>query len=247
MDIEKIANRILARDEAYLDYYGLDGLVEGKATKLYHGTTRMFKKFDMSKSRDDLVNRYYGRGIFLVPKKNVAGKYAEANRNIGFDKDIIKELIGVNRTAGLFLLDMYKNGDKAWDNPKYNWRDYSIFGGLDPNDISDLSGWIIGTKAQNDAGGDSINIFSQSTGMPGYIYNLVDELGMDSEKYRPKVYTVMVKVKNTLVTKSKSEAKKARTSGYDSVVFYGSDLVDGVPEVAVFDTSKIRVSGYEVW
>jgi hypothetical protein len=55
-----------------------------------------------------------------------------------------------------------------------------------------------------------------------------------------------VTVSNPLVTANKAQASKARSKGFDSVVFYGSDLVDGVPEVAVFSPRNVKVRNIEV-
>ena len=94
---------------------GLDGLVRGEPTKLYHGTVASFSKFDLSKSRDELVEQFYGKGIFLTPSLRVAWKYAEANRNIGFPPSIIQDLKRVDSVAGIFLELLVKQGDGAWD------------------------------------------------------------------------------------------------------------------------------------
>ena len=75
------------------------------------------------------------------------------------------------------------------------------------------------------------------------MFDALDRLGLDSSEYRPKVYTVEVSgLDRVLVTRSKAEAGKAKAKGYDAVVFCGSDLVDGVPEVVVFDPSNVRVT-----
>jgi hypothetical protein len=84
-------------------------------------------------------------------------------------------------------------------------------------------------------------------GTPAYIFDDMDAVGLDSSEYRPKVYTVSVSgLDKVLVTRSKPEAEKARSRGYDAVVFCGADLVDGVPEVVVFDPAKVRVTKVEV-
>jgi hypothetical protein len=93
---------------------------------------------------------------------------------------------------------------------------------------------------------EPINIFDMTTGLPDYAYKYLDEIGLDSKTYRPKVYTVTVTVKNPLITANDSAAKAARHKGYDSVVFYGRDLVQGVPEVAVFNPSNVKVKHIEV-
>jgi len=239
----RVASRYMASFDD-LAYYGLDGMLEGKPTTLYHGTTAWFRKFDLSKSRDELVNQFYGSGIFLTPKKSVAGRYANANRNIGFPPEIIKDFKRVWPLGGAFMEALYKQGDSAWE--AFDWQS-------DPaledkaQDIADATDWIIGTKTKRPTGGGFANIFSMDSGMPEYVYDTLEELGLNSLKYRPKVYTVTVNVKNPLVTASKSEARGAKSKGYDSVIFTGDDLVDGVPEVAVYDPRKVAIQRVEEW
>lgn len=120
---------------------------------------------------------------------------------------------------------------------------------MDGNTLMDISAHIIGTKYNTRAPDqleELMGVFSPSTGSPDWLYDNLDEVGLDSGVYRPKVYTVVTKVANTLVTASKAEARKARQKGYDSVVFHGADLVGGVPEVAVFDSRKVRILRTEV-
>jgi hypothetical protein len=265
--VQRVASRYLRRQAKRtinLSHYGLEGLPEGQPVKLYHGTTASFRKFDLNKSRDELVNRFYGKGIFLTPRKQVAAEYAEANRNIGFDPSIIGDLKRKNSQAGEFLRKIYELGSDAWeayarengfwnDNPPEGQGTMDIVGleeqvGVDTNTLSDIAGYIIGHKpfgsSQNDSG--FVNIFDQSTGAPGWLYDSLDEVGLDSTKYRPKVYTVSVTVSNPLITASKAQARKARSRGYDSVVFYGSDLVGGIPEVAVFNPRDVKIQRVEI-
>lgn len=259
--VDRVVARILvrqrlARRDLDLSDWGLDGLTRGETVTLYHGSTRLFKTFDMSRSRTELVDNYYGSGIFLTPSKRVAESYAEANRNIGFDPEVIDDLKRRNRTAGDFMEQLYRRGRDAWDDltPEslgVKPEEFSLalekhFNGLDANTIADVAERILGTKLTYPVGDDPVHIFNMSTGMPDYVYNNLDELGLDSKVYRPKVYTVDVRVSNPLVTSSKSKARSAKSKGYDSVVYYGSDLVGGVPEVAVFSPQNAKVRHYEV-
>lgn len=222
---------------------GLDGLVRGEPTTLYHGTTASFRKFDLSKSRDELVNQFYGKGIFLTPSRRVAWKYASANRNMGFPPSIIQKVRRKNADAGDFLALLVKHGDDAWEmerSPGVSWAASFDEIDVDLNTVRDVAAYVIGSKIKP-MPTDNTNIFSMSTGMPDWVYDDLDDLGVDSSLYRPKVYTVTVQVDNVLVTARKASARAARRKGYDAVVFHGQGLVDGVPEVAVFDPNKVRI------
>lgn len=245
---------------------GLEGLGTGAPVTLYHGTSAAFSEFDIAKSRDELVNEFYGRGIFLTPSKSVAWKYANANRNMGLPVSVIDDLSQVNRNAGSFLRALYEKGHAGFEpyaRAHGFWRDDPApgegmfdsggfdrhLGGVDANTLIDISGHILGSSKKSpptDALDEVFDLFSGSTGSPDWLYDNLDEVGLDSTKYRPKVLTVVVRVDNPLVTASKSEARKAPSKGYDSVVYYGSDLVGGEAEVAIYDARKAKITHVEV-
>lgn len=240
-----------------LDQYKLTSLVKGAPTILYHGTTKTFNKFDMTKSRVNLVNTYYGVGLFFSPSKKVAWRYADANRNIGFEPEIIDDMKKVNRNAGDFLEQLVKKGVDAWTDLfadlKKAYPDQEAweiipeyFQGIDPNTLDDFASYVLGSQTRPLEDNGPVNIFSVRTGLPDHIYDSLDEAGLDSKKYRPKVYTVTATANKVLVTPSKSQARSARRKGYDAVIYYGSDLVGGIPEVALFDASHIRITHVEV-
>lgn len=254
---------VLAKREIELSHYGLEGLMDGRPVKLYHGATKLFRHFDINQSRDELVNKFYGRGIFLTPSKRVAVRYADANRNIGFDPSIIADLKRRNPKAGEFLQVIYDHGADGWrlaleksgflgSNGEFNLAEFQKEVGVDPNDLDSIAGYIIGSKikplgSEPDVLEELTGLFHGApTGAPDWLYDQLDEVGLDSKAYRPKVYTVTVTVSNTLVTASKPQASKARSKGYECVVFFGSDLVEGVPEVAVFNPKNVRVKSVEV-
>lgn len=265
MSVPRSYDYRLAKREPHLDYWKLDGMLEGRPVKLYHGTTKLFRRFDMSLSRDELVNNYYGKGIFFTPSKRVAEDYAEANRNIGFDPSIIDDLKRKNPNAGKFLQSLVEQGHDAWESimreagawtddppPGKGNVDLVAFdewvGVKDANDIDTIAAYVLGSKVKPLGSDDTgfVNIFHQSTGAPRWIYDTLDEVGLDSKKYRPKVYTVSVTVSNPLVTASKAQARKARSKGYDAVIYYGPGLVKEVPEVAVFNPRNIQIRKIEV-
>ncbi len=255
----RIVSRHLQAKGLDLKHWGLEGIVHGQPVTLYHGTTRLFHKFDPSLVREELVNKYYGSGIFLTPSKRVAESYASANRNMGLPPSIIEDLKRKNANAGAFMQMLYTRGNDAWDDltpeklgvtPGEGFLEavQKYSGGVDPNTIADVCRFIEGSKlvSERSEENEPINIFNMSTGLPDWVYQSLNEIGLDSKTYRPKVYTVRVTVHNPLVTTSSSAARSAKSKGYDSVVFYGRDLVNGVPEVAVFNPSLVKVTGIEI-
>jgi len=43
-----------------------------------------------------------------------------------------------------------------------------------------------------------------------------------------------------------AQARNAKSKGYEAVIFHGSDLVGGIPEVAVFKGSHVRITKVDV-
>lgn len=246
-----------------LSEYNLEGLTKGTPVTLYHGTTKTFHTFSLEKSREELVKNFYGTGIFLTPDKRVAMKYANANRNIGFDPSIIDTLKRKNPGAGAMMEALYNEGADAWETfPKAKgfWRENPPPGegsldlvgleaylkGIDPNTLSDVVAYVLGSKVRPLGMDEGPSLFNTGTGAPDWVYDALDKLGLNSKIYRPKIYTVVVTAKNPLITKSQALARKAHSNGFDSVVYYGPDLVAGVPEVAVFNPRNVKIRSVEI-
>lgn len=240
----------------------MDDLVRSGSATLYHGTTRQFERFDAAHIRHDLINRFYkAPGIFLTPRKGVAEDYSTAARNTMLPASVVDDLTRVNQTAGAALGRLVREGADAWDglfaDAVARFPDAAtpgealdrMMGGVDPNTLMDISEYVDGSKYAKGAADETLfDLWGMTpTGTPDHVFEDLEEVGLDSTPYRPKVYTVRVSgLERVLVTKSKTDAAKARSRGYDAVVFCGADLVGGVPEVVVFDPSKVRVVKAEV-
>jgi hypothetical protein len=236
-----------------LAHYGLDAFVAGLPVDLFHGTTAAFETFDLAQSRRDLVDAYYGDGIFLTPSRRVAARYARANRNTGLPTSLIDDLRARNPAAAEMLQALYDHGtEDAWEvymgaHNIGRLADLELHLGVDPNRLMDVSHYIVGAKTPPVSESSLHDLFGGgSTGAPHWLYDELEEIGLDAATYRPKVYTVRAYCRRPLVTASRAAARRARERGFDAVVFYGADLVDGVPEVAVFDPARAVVTGVEV-
>lgn len=266
LNLKRFWKWVLKESTNELSYYGLDQFVTGKPVVLYHGTTAQLTSFDIAKSRKELVDKYTGTGIFLTPSKRVAWDYATSSRNKGFPETLVDDLKKVNGPAGEFLEFLVKHGQPGWemfwkkhgllrDNPPPgegqldSEKFKSILGNADPNTVMDVAQHVLGTAYEAPQGDDNglLDLFGgTSSGTPDWLYNSLDELGLDSSRYRPKVYKVSAHATRVLVTSDKEEAKTAFASGYDAFVFTGEDLVDGVPEVAILDGSQVNILDVEV-
>lgn len=231
---------------AALNLQELQGLLDGEPTILYHGTTAEFTKFDLSYAREDLVDQFYGRGIFLSPSKSVASKYARANRNYGLPKSLLTALPPKVRPL---MLAFYDHGRDGWnlytESTGLDFSDIKESIGVDPNDVADIAGYIEGSKYELFGSVDSLSLFNESTGRPGWVLDSLEKIGVDPRPYTPKVYSVQVKAERPLVTRSKSVARAAPSRGYDCTIFHGPDLVGGVPEVVFYDPSKVKIIGVD--
>ena len=262
-DVRKV-RRVASRYAGALNlaHYGLDDLARGGSATLYHGTTRSFQRFDRAHIRHDLINRFYkAPGIFLAPRKSVATEYAWAARNALIHESIVDDLIRKNRGAGEVLKRFVQEGQDAWNNlfaeATEQFPDEGtsfealerMAGGVDPNTLMDMSQHIEGSRYVDAPKEETLlDLWGGAPkGTPAYIFDIIDAVGLDSSAYRPKVYTVSVSgLERVLVTKSKAVAEKAQSRGYDAVIWHGADMVDAVPEVVVFDPSKVRVTKVEI-
>jgi len=249
--------------DCHIDAYGLGDLVRGGSAVLYHGTTRSFQRFDSAYVRHELINRFYkAPGIFLTPKRGVAEEYSTAARNTMLPASVIEDLTRINRGAGDVLRRLVVEGRDAWDglfeDAVARFPDAEtpavalemVTEGVDPNTLMDIAEYVEGSKYGGGLRAETtlFDLWGMTpTGTPDHVFTDMESVGLDTDAYRPKVYTVAVSgLERVLVTKSKSEAARARKQGYDAVVFCGADLVDGVPEVVVFDPSRVRVTKVEV-
>lgn len=259
-----VGGRTAARDvDCYLDTYGLRALVRGGEATLFHGTTRSFRRFDSAYIRHELINQFYkAPGIFLTPKRGVAEEYSTAARNTMIPATVVDDLTRINRGAGEVLGKFVTQGYDVWDglfeDAVARFPDAEspvaalemVTGGVDTNTLMDIAKYVEGSRAAEGSTSETtlFDLWGMTpTGTPDHVFTDLESVGLDADPYRPKVYTVEVSgLEQVLVTKSKSEAAQARRNGYDAVVFCGSDLVGGVPEVVVFDPSKVRITKVDV-
>jgi len=249
--------------ECQLDAYGLDDLVRTGSGTLYHGTTRQFQRFDMAYIRHDLIDQFYkAPGIFLTPRWAVAEQYADAARNALLSTGVIADLARKNRGAGEVLARLVHEGRAAWGSlyadakaafpDARNGTDAleQMTAGVDPNTLLDIAMHIEGSRYAEAPQEETLfDLWSGAVkSTPAWVFDTLDLAGLDSSEYRPKVYTVEVfGLDRVLVTQSKAKAEAAKAKGYDAVVFCGgADLIDGVPEVVVFNPSKVKVTKVEV-
>ena len=239
-----------------LSLYNLDTLVRDGSGVLYHGTTRQFDSFDVGKLRQELVGKYYdARAVFLSPVYSVAERYAEARRNAELPATLVDDLAEISPDAGEVLRRLVAEGQAAWEGlfeeavARYPdapspFEALELMAGVDPNTLMDISEHIEGSRYGKSE--EALTLFdlwgSTLKGTPDHIFKDIENVGLDADRYRPKVYTVAVSgLDRVLVTRSKAEAAKAKARGYDAIIWCGSDLVSGVPEVAVLDHRKVRV------
>ena len=253
--IQRVAQRYASCDVLG---HGLQDIVDHGTGILYHGSTRSFQKFDTRYVRHNLVDKYYGGGIFLTPKKHVAEQYAGATRNASLPSSIIQDLSSIHPNAALLLQALVDEGGGAWDKlfaiATKHYPDETpaealeLWLGLDPNLILDISEHVEGSRSARQTEETLFDLWGKtSLSVPSYIFDTIQQVGLNPEAYQPKVYTVLVSgLEKVLVTKSRSAAKKAHANGYDAVIFCGMDLVGNVPEVAVFDPGRVRILRREV-
>jgi len=239
--------------------FDIENFVSTGTGVFYHGTTSMFSSFDPAYIRSQ-ANMKVGSGIYLTPDKYIALGYATGARNAVIPASVVDDLERVNPAAGkmLRLLVQRGNEEELWDEifalAKQSYPNESGIDavermiGTDTNHLLDISRHVDGSRTaqRQEASLFSLWGIGGPSGVPWYVYDYIDQLGVDSKVYRPKVYTLLVSgVRNVLVTDSQEMGRRARAQGYDAIVYTGRDVEDGVPEVVVLDPSKVRVVDVE--
>lgn len=238
--------------------FDIERFVKQGCGVFYHGTTSMFSSFDPAYIRGQ-SNMKVGSGIYLTPDKDIARGYATGARNAMLPARVVDDLERVNPAAGQMLRLLVQRGnEEGWDEmvalakqsyPNGSGHDaVERMIGIDPNHVFDISQHVVGSRTAQRQEESLFSLWGIGgpSGVPWYVYDYLDQLGVDSKVYRPKVYTLLVSgVRNVLVTGDSDVGRRARAQGHDAVVYTGSDVEDGVPEVVVFDPSKVRVVDVE--
>ena len=238
--------------------FDIERFVKQGVGVFYHGTTSMFSSFDPAYIRAQ-SNMKVGSGIYLTPDKDIARGYATGARNAVLPARVVDDLERVNPAAGKMLRLLVQRGnEESWDEiyalakqsyPNESGTDaVERMIGTDPNHLLDISHHVAGSRTAQRQEDSLFSLWGIGgpSGVPWYVYDYLDQVGVDSKIYRPKVYTLLVSgVRNVLVTGDGDVGRRARAQGHDAVVYTGSDVEDGVPEVVVFDPSKVRVVDVE--
>lgn len=239
-------------------------LHSGKPITVYHGTTSDFKDFESKHMREELLNHpnRVGNGFFFSVSKKTAERYADSNRNSVITYGEVFPLLKKSLPSEVYqyAVHLYHHG---WDGkltemmmekaPSGMTRgQYLDTLGIDMNDVVDLVNSIEGShgmnKAQADALGEILSFFSgsSSSGREG-VGDLLRNIGIDPTPILPKVLTCIVRADNVKLVHDIGEAKVAQGEGYDAIVWAGGgDLVNGDPEVVVYDARNIRVTKIEI-
>jgi hypothetical protein len=241
-------------------------LHSGNPITVYHGTYSNFKSFDAKYMREKLLNQpdFVGNGFFFTISKRVAEKYADSRRNslIFFDEvfPILKK--NLPREIYEYAVHYYHHG---WDdnlNDLIKSRTPRSMGtfeyfdsfGLEINtlfygiidEIEDSHGV---TQRQEDALAEVMGFFNPSSPSSGReeIASLLEEIGINGDSLRPKIYTCKVRAENVKLVKDLVEAKRAWREGYDAIVWAGGDhLIEEEPEVVIYNPKNIHITKVEV-
>jgi hypothetical protein len=228
----------------------VEQLMKGEPVTLYHGTNRDFTHFDLAYGREWRGKVFLGSGVFLTPEYYVAAKYADASANGELPLSIIRDMETIDSDIAAFMHSLYHRGNLTWKDEAFRTLITGWEHEVDANEVADLVNLIPGSKSaaefntsSNDGGGAPLDLFATtSTALNYYEIEALSKLGLGD--YSPKVYTVRLTPSNDVEVLDNIEA--IRSSSHDITVAHGvPDLVDGVPEVIVRDTTLLRITGKE--
>ncbi len=235
-------------------YYKSFETPQPKASKkLFHGTNKEFAEFDINKSfasRNEKLGA--GEAIYFSEVEDVAKKYADANSNASFNKDVFNQVKNPNDKK--LMKDIYENGyEEGW--AKFIKESDLDIGSdsfessftINPNNISDIVPFIRGANVEKT--GDSFDLFAKSTSSTVHpnIINDAKMLGITDVPGKKRIIertlSPNAKIKEVgFVSDAKGEALKAKTEGYDGIRFTTDKSVDNSPEVAIFNKNVISES-----
>lgn len=228
----------------FLEDMGLEKLLTGQSLILYHGSSRKFDAFDAEKTRTDLVDLYYGSGLFFVSREDIAWDYAHAARNADLPVSVVDDVERAHPEIGRFMRRSMVSGGLEWPE---EWahlpqREIDLF-----YEAASVVPYVEGSRVPCTRLSAFEELLGATPGITLSAYKGLHELlGKKAEDYFPRVYMAIVKARNPLVTNELDVARVARRDGYDSVVYFGDHAVGGVPEVAVFDPSQVTILGSKV-
>tara|TARA_R110000850_G_C9976933_1_gene465598 strand:+ start:229 stop:2901 length:2673 start_codon:yes stop_codon:yes gene_type:complete len=240
--------------EEALKFDSLDEFVGSQGKPLYHGTNRDFTEFNINKSfkaRGDSFDT--PDAMYFSEAPEVSNKYANANANASFDEEVISEVAQKDPMAGKVLENIHKLGhSEGWAKSKKDLGSDLIEqldqNGIDPNDLNDISEYIRGAKIySNNLDESGLDMFNTSTTseIPEVILNMADRLGIKNIPRESRVIDTFldksIRIKDLgNVENPKALSISAKKEGFDGVRFTTSESVEGAPEVAIWNTDKIK-------
>jgi hypothetical protein len=244
-------------------YKTAEEFVNAQGKPVYHGTTRVFTNFDISKT-NAIRAKEFGtptRGISLSSSQEIADRYAGAAQNKLLPIDAIKILKEKYPEIGRIAEKLYKYGDSSVNADE--WIQGGKIGdklGVDINIAYDVASAIPGSK-----------ISPEYSGIPGFgghdpqinsansaLFRM-KQAGIDTSKIHnrhtleayinptARIYDIgyvgdkthgdKTIFANLILSKKIDQAKK---DGFDGVSFQTEQSVGNKPEIVVFDPSKIK-------
>ena len=240
----------------------MKGILEESAS-LQPTTTKTLSSTPTLSKADDLVKQGIIKpeekaldtpdAMYFSEAPEVSNKYANANANASFDEEVISEVAQKDPMAGKVLENIHKLGhSEGWAKSKKDLGSDLIEqldqNGIDPNDLNDISEYIRGAKIySNNLDESGLDMFNTSTTseIPEVILNMADRLGIKNIPRESRVIDTFldksIRIKDLgNVENPKALSISAKKEGFDGVRFTTSESVEGAPEVAIWNTDKIK-------
>lgn len=225
---------------------------------LYHGTTKKFEDFDLSKLERARADEFgTPDAVFFSRDKGTAERYSGAAQNKLLPKEVIAQLKEKNSALGEYVESLVNNGpEETWKKGgKYFQNEELIKSfGVSLTEADQLASGINGSKSAREyVGTPGFGGQDPSVGDATRARNTLNKLGIEDPIQKRIVEVTLAKdakIKDlghiepaaTFTTKQRLKAmtEKAKKEGYDGVQFSTRDSVDGRPEVAVWNLEKIQ-------
>lgn len=199
------------------------------------------------KYADAARNQNLNRELFFEDLKNILNKSQNPDRDYIYQ--LCENIVSLGYDEGFDAIYQQIKNDKKTEEPEHYLFHQVIHNicnelDFDFNDLCDLLEYVEGSKYNHNH--DDINFIAnllnaQIEYLPHYLVDDMKLMGFDKSIPQPRIIECEISATKILTTNNPSEAKKAKSLGYDLVIYNGDGTVDGEPEYLVLSPQQISL------
>jgi hypothetical protein len=254
-------NQLAPKPSKYKD---ADEFVKAQGEPVYHGTRQTFDEYNPNLANTARTQEFGGiNATYFSPKNETALRYAQAaNSGKFFSASVIDDIKKINPFLADYIDGLYKKGDGYVDKTITSSEDFvTKSGGITLTEAANIANNIRGSKSSYGYIQEGDQTISRDVNAFNSARNTLEKLGVSasgSPRVMEGVLTKDAKIKdigfvadkharvgedhvttfaNEILTRLTRQAKE---QGYDGVKFRTEQSIDRQPEIAVWNTDKIK-------